>query len=59
MNTLEDSGFATSAGLGGYNFATQGYVATAVDILSNTNIGATVTGGATAGVSVTNKASGG
>jgi len=58
VTTLENSGFVTSAGLGGYNFATQGYVATAVDVLNNTNIGATATGGATAGVNVTNKASG-
>ena len=37
--------------------ATKSFVATAVDILNNTNIGATATG-ASAGVSVTNKASG-
>ena len=43
---------------GGYNYATQGYVATAVDILNNTNIGATATGGSTAGVTVTDKSSG-
>ncbi len=58
VNTLENSGFVTSAGLGGYNYATQGYVATAVDILNNTNIGASATSGTTAGVSVVNKASG-
>ncbi len=58
VNTLENAGYVTSAGLGGYNYATQGYVATAVDILINTNIGATAASGASAGVSVTNKASG-
>jgi len=38
--------------------ATKSFVATAVDILNNTNIGASASGGASAGVSVTNKASG-
>jgi hypothetical protein len=56
--TLENAGYVTSAGLGGYNYATQGYVATAVDILNNTNIGATATSGASAGVHVVDKASG-
>ena len=36
MNTLENAGYVTSAGLGGYNYATQGYVATAVDGLATT-----------------------
>jgi hypothetical protein len=58
VNTLENAGYVTSSGLSGYNFATQGYVATAVDILNNTNIGATATSGTTAGVTVTDKASG-
>ena len=88
VNSLENSGFVTSAGLGGYNFATEGYVQTAIpdvsnfvtssalttnhytktetdtaipttsDILNNTNVGATATSGATAGVTVTNKSSG-
>jgi hypothetical protein len=57
VNTLENAGYVTSAGLSGYDFATEGYVATAVDILNNTNISANVTSGATAGVTVTDKAS--
>jgi len=58
VNILETAGYVTSAGLGGYNFATQGYFQMAVDILNNTNIGASATSGSTAGVNVTNKASG-
>ncbi len=58
VNTLENAGYVTSSGLSGYNYATQGYVATAVDILNNTNIGATASSGASAGVTVTDKASG-
>jgi len=57
VGTLENAGYVTSSGLNGYGFATQGYVATAVDILNNTNIGATATSGTTAGVTVTDKTS--
>ena len=35
VNTLETSGFITSAGLSGYDFATEGYVASAIPDVSN------------------------
>jgi hypothetical protein len=58
VNTLETAGYVTSAGLGGYDFATNGQlidyalsssVPSTTDILNNTNVRATATSGANAG----------
>jgi hypothetical protein len=55
VDSLQTAGYVTSAGLSGYDSATEGYVAT-TDILNNINIGVSASAGATAGVNVTNKA---
>ena len=67
VNSLENAGYITTPALQAYSYATTGQLAdyalstsvpTTTDILNNTNMGATATSGATAGVSVTNKSSG-
>ena len=58
VNTLENAGYITTPALQAYNYITIADVPTTTDILNNTNIGASATSGTTAGVNVTNKASG-
>jgi hypothetical protein len=66
VNSLETAGYITTPSLQAYAYATTGQLAdyalsasvpSTTDILNNTNMGATATSGANAGVTVANKAS--